>query len=228
MLVFLAIGGMGYDEELLPAGAEDINIKRRMAVLGKVVWFSGEWLGSSFPNVMDIDEAKGKSMMDTYKARGSDDAAERGMSTQCTEMQGMTWEQMNKTNLETTLARCRKFELEANVRADRIGVNVLEWWSIKTSASSASSSRAKAAPSTTPVVKSARVGASSTASSSTAPAAPMAPDRLDPQAPDAQRTVMLVSFGTRTLAEVYHCGTNYNAIAMKGRLWPRHQRRLQN
>ena len=35
MLVFLAMGG--YDEELLPVGAEDINIMRRMEVLGKVV-----------------------------------------------------------------------------------------------------------------------------------------------------------------------------------------------
>ena len=35
-------GHGGYDEELLPAGAEDINIMRRMAVLGKVVWFTRE------------------------------------------------------------------------------------------------------------------------------------------------------------------------------------------
>ena len=50
MLVFLAMGG--YDEELLPVGAEDINIMRRMEVLGKVVWFSGEWVGFSLPTVM--------------------------------------------------------------------------------------------------------------------------------------------------------------------------------
>ena len=51
LLVFLAMGG-GYDEELLPVGAEDINIMRRMEVLGKVVWFSGEWVGFSLPTVM--------------------------------------------------------------------------------------------------------------------------------------------------------------------------------
>ena len=45
LLVLLAMGG--YDEELLPVGAEDINIMRRMEVLGKVVWFSGELVCSA-------------------------------------------------------------------------------------------------------------------------------------------------------------------------------------
>ena len=35
---------------------------------------------------------------------------------------------------------------------------------------------------------------------------------------------MLVSFGTRTLAEAYKYGTNWHAIAMRDRLWPRHGR----
>ena len=50
LLVFLAMGG--YDEDLLPAGAEGINIQRRMQVLGKVEWFTGEWVGFSLPNVI--------------------------------------------------------------------------------------------------------------------------------------------------------------------------------
>jgi len=199
-----------------------------MAVLGKVVWFTGDWVGFSLPNVMVIEEAKGKSMMDTYKTRRSQEAAERQMSIRYTVMRGMTWEEMNKENLRRTDARCKKYKWEANVDAEKIGVDVQPWWSVDTSASSVSSSRAKAAPSMPPVVKSARVGAGSTASSSTAPAAPLARDCMGPQAPDSRRTVMLVSFGTRTLAEVFHFVTNWNAIAMKGRLWPRHQRRLQN
>ena len=39
---------------------------------------------------------------------------------------------------------------------------------------------------------------------------------------------MLVSFGTRTLAQVYDYGTNMPAIAMRDRLWPRQHRRLQH
>ena len=126
--MLLARGGRGYDEELLPVGAEDINIMRRMPALGQVMWFSGEWVGFSLPNVMAIDEARSKAMMDTYKARRSDTPAERGMSIQSTPMQGMTWEQMNKNNLQTTAARCKKGEWQANVTAERIGVDTLEWW----------------------------------------------------------------------------------------------------
>ena len=70
-------GHGGYDEELLPAGGEDVDIMRRMSMLGRVAWFSGEWVGFSLPNVMAIDEAKGKAMMGTYKARRSDKAGER-------------------------------------------------------------------------------------------------------------------------------------------------------
>ena len=117
-----------------------------MAVLGKVVWFTGDWVGFSLPNVMVIEEAKRKSMMDTYKTRRSQEAAERQMSIRYTVMRGMTWEEMNKENLRRTDARCKNGEWEANVEADRIGVDVQPWWEIATSASSASSSRAKAAP----------------------------------------------------------------------------------
>ena len=208
LLVFLAMGG--YDEELLPVGAEDINIMRRMAVLGKVVWFSGEWVGFSLPNVMDIDEAKGKAMMDTYKARRSDEPAERAMSIQSTVMQGMTWDQMNLQNLQTTAERCKKGEWEANVTAERIGVDTLEWWGI-----AARRSPPTAGP---PVVKQARVEAASSAED------PMTRAKAAPRAPQATRTVMLVSFGTRTLAQVYDYGTNRHAIAMRDRLWPRHGR----
>ena len=98
-----------------------------MAALGKVVWFSGQWVGFSLPNVMVIDEAKGKAMMDTYKARRSDQPAERRMSIQSTVMQGMTWDQMNKKNLQRTAERCKKGEWEANGTAERIGVDMLEW-----------------------------------------------------------------------------------------------------
>ena len=48
-----------------------------MAVLGKVVWFTGDWVGFSLPNVMVIEEAKGKSMMGTYKTRRSQEADPR-------------------------------------------------------------------------------------------------------------------------------------------------------
>ena len=105
------------------------------------------------------------------------------MSIQSTPMQGMTWEQMNKKNLQTTAARCKKGEWEANVTAERIGVDTLEWWGIATRRSPPT-----AGP---PVVKQARVEAASSAED---PRTRLPVGRLDRQgAPQATRTVMLVS-----------------------------------
>ena len=121
MLVARVPGHGGYDEDLLPAGAEDIDIQRRTRALGKVEWFTGEWVGFSLPNQMVRDEAKGRAMMDTYRARKSDSAGEREMSIQSTVTNGMTRKQMNKKKLNTTKERCRKGEWEANVKAQCMG-----------------------------------------------------------------------------------------------------------
>ncbi len=136
-------------------------------MLGKVAWFSGDWVGFSLPNVMVIDEAKGKAKGLDGPRRGFATWCARGLCSRhealrsargtrlCSHLRGMTWDQMNKKNLQTTTKRCKKGEWEANVTAERIGVDTLEWWGIATR---------RSPPTAGPlVVKQARVEAASSA-----------------------------------------------------------------
>ena len=100
-----------------------------MAFLGVVRRLSEPWVGFSLPNVMSSkdsrvgDASNTIAMMDSYKARGGNWAAEREMSVSCVAID-MPWSEMNQKNGAKGKNKLRAKKWQANETADAIGVDV--------------------------------------------------------------------------------------------------------